>query len=275
MKVKLFDGKVRNMAIGIIAALASIVSFLMGFNLIEDVDVKKYVLLGFCVLSIVIYVAVLIYANSMNSKKLKIRETTINIKYGNIYNENGRKIIEFNQYLDTQVDDIIIAKKAPDGKFITKYGKERIDKSINADKRLQSSCIIDRDCKRKQGGKSIKYKLGTVHNFHVSDEEDFFLMAFSQFDENDQAFHTFESYISCLMNLWRELGKLYALKSIAMPLLGSGITRFIDGEKSKQELLELIVWTFKQSQINFKAPASLTIVLDENFKDDINLYKID
>ena len=275
MKVKLFDGKVRNMAIGIIAALASIVSFLMGFNLIEDVGVKKYVLLGFCVLSIVIYVAVLIYANSMNSKKLKIRETTINIKYGNIYNENGRKIIEFNQYLDTQVDDIIIAKKAPDGKFITKYGKERIDKSINADKRLQSSCIIDRDCKRKQGGKSIKYKLGTVHNFHVSDEEDFFLMAFSQFDENDQAFHTFESYISCLMNLWRELGKLYALKSIAMPLLGSGITRFIDGEKSKQELLELIVWTFKQSQINFKAPASLTVVLDENFKDDINLYKID
>ena len=100
-------------------------------------------------------------------------------------------------------------------------------------------------------------------------------MAFSQFDENDQAFHTFESYISCLMNLWRELDKLYALKSIAMPLLGSGITRFIDGEKTKQELLELIVWTFKQSQVNFKSPASLTIVLDKSFKNDINLYKID
>lgn len=275
MKVKLFDGKVWNMAIGIIAVLAGIVSFLMGFNLIEDVNVKKYVLLGFCVLSIVIYVAVLIYANSMNSKKIKIRQTTINIKYGDIYNENGRKIIEFNEYFDTQVDDVIIAKKAPDGKFITKYGKDAIDESINADSRLQLSCVEGRNYNRKQGGKNIKYRLGTVHNFCVNEKEDFFLMAFSKFDEKDQAFHTFESYVSCLMNLWREIGQLYALNPVVMPLLGSGITRFIDGEKTKQELLELIVWTFKQSQVNLKSPASLTIVLDESFKDDINLYKID
>lgn len=275
MKVKPFDGKVWRVVIAIIAALASSLSFFMGFDIIEDSETKKKVLVGFVVISILIYVAVLIYANKKNSKILKIRQTTINIKYGNIYNENGRKIIEFNEYFDTQVDDVIIAKKAPDGKFITKYGKDAIDESINADRRLQSSCVEGRNYNRKQGGKNIKYKLGTVHNFCVNEKEEFFLIAFSQFDEKDQAYHTFESYVSCLMNLWREISQLYALNPVVMPLLGSGITRFVDGEKTKQELLELIVWTFKQSQVNLKSPASLTIVLDESFKDDINLYKID
>ena len=73
MKVKLFDGKVRNMAIGIIAALASIVSFLMGFNLIEDVGVKKYVLLGFCVIVAIIWVGYKGYKTRVFGKEDNIK----------------------------------------------------------------------------------------------------------------------------------------------------------------------------------------------------------
>ena len=60
-----------------------------------------------------------------------------------------------------------------------------------------------------------------------------------------------------------------------MPVLGSGITRFIDNENiSDQELLEMIIWTFKLSRVRISYPSKLKIVVwDKKFKD-INLQKL-
>ena len=82
-------------------------------------------------------------------------------------------------------------------------------------------------------------------------------------------------FIEFLMNFWTEIDRLYNNRSIAIPLLGSGITRFEGYELiSDQELLEIIIWSYKISRIKFAYPATINFVLDERKKDKINLYKI-
>ena len=82
-------------------------------------------------------------------------------------------------------------------------------------------------------------------------------------------------YINCLMNFWNECDVFYSRYTVVMPLLGSGITRFHGYvEITDQEILEIILWTFKVSKIKFKYPSSLKIVLTNNTLKKINLYEI-
>ena len=100
-------------------------------------------------------------------------------------------------------------------------------------------------------------------------------MAFSKFDNSNRAYLYMQDYIDCLINFWDEIDKIYADRSISIPLLGSGITRFKEYEKmSHQELLELLIWSFKVSRVKFNYPSKVTIVIHESQKDKINFYKL-
>ena len=78
-----------------------------------------------------------------------------------------------------------------------------------------------------------------------------------------------------LLNFWNEIDRVYAGKSISMPLLGSGQTRIKDKiDISDQELLELLIWTFKVSRIKIKYPSKISIIIHSDNKDKINFYKL-
>lgn len=266
-----------------------------------------------------IYIVKLILVNRMKSRELTIRKTKLKIKFGDIFEEKGRKVINFNEYFDTQVDDKIVAKNTLNGIVERRIGKlylnqikdskevenvpfslldEKIKTKIykqvtlSDDEILQvGQCVVDfcikndtrildrlrkTGCSRLHGGKTDAFELGTICPFlDYGPENEFFLLAFSKFDKDDKAFHTVTSFVSCLMFMWEELDALYAQKPIALTLLGGGITRFKGADLSNQELLKLIVWTFKQSQVDFVEPASLTIVLGAGTEADFNLYEIE
>lgn len=56
--------------------------------------------------------------------------------------------------------------------------------------------------------------------------------------------------------------------------MGAGITRFKDANVSEQELLELLIWSFKVSRVKFRHPAKVTIVVHKSLKDKINFYEL-
>jgi hypothetical protein len=69
--------------------------------------------------------------------------------------------------------------------------------------------------------------------------------------------------------------RVYAGKTVALPVLGSGITRFKGYENiSDQELIELIIWTFKVSRIKFTYPSKVKIVVYKNKSDKTNLLEL-
>ena len=209
-------------------------------------------------------------ANKETSKKLLINDTDVEIVFGDIFVQDGIKVIAFNEYFDTQVDNRIISETSLNGQYILyhSYGKKHIDKVIANEKHLEEA-VVERNVHRKQGGKQIKYRLGTICPIN-----DYFVMAFTHFDENDRAYLSLEDYVTCLMHMWTELDCLYAGKPINITLLGSGITRFNNSLISEQELLHLIVRTFEISKIKFGNKSSLKILLDKRIEDKINLYVI-
>lgn len=196
-------------------------------------------------------------ANFKNKAKIRINNSTVNIIFGDIFKQRELKVIAFNEYFDTLVDDKIISHASLNGQYLDKHISdiEQLDLDIEGDARLKER-ITDRNFERKSG-KKVKYKLGSIH-LHG----DYILLAFSHFDENNRARLTLQEYTDCLMNMWNEIDMIYSGKTVSVPLLGNGVTRFKDCKVNEQELLDIILCTYRISKVKFTYPACLNIVLN-------------
>ena len=212
----------------------------------------------------------LVFANHQNKKNLYINGTKVSIKFGDIFIQEGIKVINFNEFFDTVVDDVIISRSSLNGKYISRFHQNPVglDETISSNLNLKNN-VIKTKVRRNNGGKTTRYKLGTICPI-----QDYFLVAFSRFDDNNRAYLTLDDYFSCLMQMWSELDKYYNGRPISIPLLGGGITRFEGNILKPQELLKYILITFNASKKQFGNTSSLTIVLHESVKEEINLYDI-
>ena len=62
---------------------------------------------------------------------LEINGMSVIVKQGDIFEADGRKIIPFNEYFDTQVDDNVIDKDSLNGKLILEHLDEDGRKALN------------------------------------------------------------------------------------------------------------------------------------------------
>ena len=213
-------------------------------------------------------------ANNLTQRKLIIGNSNVIIRIGDLFKETDLKVIAFNEYFDTQVDERIIASRTLNGKFINEYVNNivELDKSIEDDPILIPQRLTMNTTRT--SGKKQKYKLGSVHEYNG-----YLLTAFTRFDNDNRAFLTMQDYINCLLNFWDQLDIIYANRSVVLPLIGTGITRFKDCDNNatnmtEQEKLDILLWTFKVSRIKFNYPTELTIVIHSSIQDKINFYKI-
>ena len=104
----------------------------------------------------------------------------------------------------------------------------------------------------------------------------FLLTALTKFDDDNRAYIELKDYLSFLMSFWNNLDKIYADRSVVITLFGSSaLTRITDVyDITEQQLLEIIIWTFKISKIKFKYPTTITLVLTRDLLKKINLNKI-
>lgn len=268
MKVKLFNRELWNDYYVFLSVISVIASLIFIFVDIPEC-LKIYCLIGFLIILLIAFAIYWYRANHINNAILKINNSTLEIGIGDIFEESDFKVIAFNEYFDTQVDDIIIRKESLNGQYLIRNYPDvsALDALISADTHAQEHS--EEDCDRKVG-KTTKYKLGTIIK-----NQDYFLLAFTHFDKDNRAFLDIDDYISCLMNMWNECDIHYGGQTVVLPLLGSGITRFHGYENiTDQELLELLIWTFKVSRIRFQYPARVKILLTQNCMDKINLYEI-
>lgn len=196
----------------------------------------------------------------------QINNTSIKVNYGDIFNQKPYKVIAFNEYFDTIADDNIITQTSLNGIYINKYVEdiEMLNKVIWD--QINTNNFVVGINKERRKGKEAKCKLGSVIKYN-----DFLLLAFSRFDEEDKAFLTRQDYYNCLGCFWKEVDRLYAGYQVSIPLLGSGMTRT---EMSEQELLVALIETFKSSKVRL-AGEGLNIVLHDTVKAKVNYgYKL-
>lgn len=270
MKVNLFDRQLLELFYKILSVISVLTSFVFIFI---DIPVQHKLIIGLSVLIclVILYCVLWWRSNKKTHINLNIEGSPVEIKFGDIFNEDGLKVIAFNEYFDTLVDNKIIAENTLNGYFIKNFieNVSFFDEQICKDLHLQEKVIETNE--NRLLGKKTRYKLGSIFKY----ESQYLLTAFSRFDDKNRAYLSMQDYISCLLEFWNEIDIIYAGRTIVIPLLGSGITRFRGYENvSEQELLELILWSFKVSRIRFRYPSKVSIVVGYDKKDKVSLFQL-
>lgn len=269
-KVSLCDKQVFNEFKGYASLLFGFISAVVIF---VDIPAKQKITAGGICITILLvgYFWLWFRANGLREINLTIEESTVVIKTGDIFKQEGLKVIAFNEYFDTQVDERIIAQASLNGKFIREYcncSVSELDAYIE-NYRFDADEIKEINAERPEGKKQ-KFEIGTICVYH-----DYILTALSKFNRHNEAYLTMPEYLGFLINFWDKVNRVYAQKSVSVPIFGSGLTR-IKGHKiiDEQDLLKIMLWTFRISEMRFKHPAKLTIMIHEGKIDKVNLLEL-
>lgn len=225
----------------------------------------------FLICLLLIYFGIWVWSNNLTNINVTIEGSNVTIKVGDIFQEPDFKVIAFNEYFDTQVDNKIISENSLNGVFI----KEHLDIEVSdldehiAAYDFDKDEILGANENRKQG-KKLRHQIGSICIY-----KDYLLTAFTKFDDSNIALITMPEYLEFLINFWDRVNRVYAQKNVSTPIFGSGITR-IQGHKniSDEDLLKIMLWTFRISEMRFKYPARLTIIVHKDKIDKINLLDI-
>ena len=135
--------------------------------------------------------------------------------------------------------------------------------------RIQEAKIEDSLFKPKSvKGKDV-YPLGRIIKY-----EDFLMLAFSHFNEQNNAYIKIGEYEQLLIRMWAEIRRVYAAQPIVIPLLGGGITT-IEGISNKNytDFLKCILCTLRISKFQSEQGIKIVLTQDSIEKIDMNVIK--
>jgi len=256
-------------------AVTGVLSFFDIKTKVFNIEFNNFVFLILVALSFLYILGYIFKSSGLDSLSLNLDGSTFEIAVGDIFEQSPDdfKVIAFNEYFDTSVDDDLISKNSLNGQYLLRnYPNDndiqKFNTRVSNDPRLRHD-IKETNVKRKMGGNTTRYELGSIFK-----DDDYFLVAFSKFNDKNEANLRLTEYAQCLLKFWSEVNTLYNQKTVVLPLLGSGITRHKDFNATNQALLEVLIWTFKISKVKFKEPSKIRIVIRESQKGEINFYKL-
>lgn len=263
-KVKYNDSILWKQYLSWIAVFSSIITIISFFTTAQTFPCNIIFACVFLVFLILVFILFWYRANCLQEAHLKINHTKVNIVVGDIFKTKCGElnVIGVNDFFDTIADDRIIAKNSLHGQYLQKNKNriDEIDRKIASDETLKKD-VIETDVKREKGRK-VRYKLGSMVEY-----DSFILTAFTRFDEHNKAFLTSEQYLDFWMEFWKNIDGIYAGRTLNIPLMGAGIARFRNGKLSKQQLLEIMLWTLKVSGFHCTyGSRSINFII---YKDDV------
>lgn len=189
------------------------------------------------------------------------------VEYEDLFKiKNCKKVINFDECFSTNIGDAPSEIKS--ASICGQYLKNNPNLDIQS--LIYNSQLCPLKSKSKYKSKE-RYELGRI----VPNGE-YLLLAFTKLDKKGLARLTRDEYLNCLKILWEEIDTYYCQKDVAIPILGSGLTRFNDGSGasiSQQELLNLIIWSYKLSPHKIKSPYKLRIICKRS--EDFSINNID
>ncbi|WP_295836300.1 macro domain-containing protein [uncultured Veillonella sp.] len=194
---------------------------------------------------------------------LNINQNLVDIRYGNLFEVDGWKVIGCDTHFDTRIDDSVISKKSLHGQLILNHGNiEDINVLVKEDaERLKLKC-------NKDG--LYSFPLGTVIRYDSSyDHQTYLMLSMTELNSRNEAHTNMVEFINTLSTMWKEINRVYASHDIVIPVLGTGISRF-DGNKSEEELLKAMLYTLYISRVKFNSRIKIVIYGNER---KLSLYE--
>lgn len=249
--------------VGAISTILSILGISLGDWKDSSVLIRIGVVIGaFLLLYLVSYIIIgKIFSDMV---KLTIRNTSVSIGCGDIFNASGLRVIGCDTHFDTRVDDMVISKKSLHGQLILEHGnKDEIESAITTEANKLGL--------QKNDNGLYDFPLGTIIRYDSSvDNNTYLMLAMTELNEQHEAHTNMAKFELMLMKMWKEISRVYALNNVVLPLLGTGIPRFDDGPKDKEDLLRCMLCTLNSSGVTLKSKVEILIYGDAK---DIPLYE--
>lgn len=225
-------------------------------------DTINRIIFTFC---IYISVSVLLYLWKQNRKCITIKgkDYKIHVQYGDILKAKAcSKVINFDECFTTEVGEAPHQIKPTSlcGQFLCKHPNINMEQLLSAHKvkpLKKHSAFNGKDC----------YELGTLLPLN-----DYLLMAFGKLNSYGRASMSRDEYLHALSKLWEEINRYYTQKDVAIPVLGSGITHFRGESLSQQQLVDIIIASYRLTSYKIKLPNTLRIITRK--REDFSLNKI-
>lgn len=202
-----------------------------------------------------------------NKVSIKGNNYKITVEYGDLLKtKKCKRVINFDECFSTHVGDAPADIKPTSicGQYLT------ANPDLNIHSLLSNSQLKPLKTKSKYQSKE-RYESGRI----VPNGEDL-LLAFAKLDKNGSGRLTRDEYLECLSILWEEIDIHYGQQDVCIPILGAGLTRFDGGSGAsipQQELLDMMIWSYKLSSHKIKSPHKLRIICRRD--EDFSLDKID
>lgn len=199
------------------------------------------------------------------SASMKVGGNMVRVTCGDLFKCEGWKVIPCDDRFSTQADNVVIAKRSVHGQFLLNCVRDMGELERFVSEPGPSAVGSPRVA---EDG-SLVFAPGQVKVYG----EEYLLLSFSHLNELHEAHITMSEYELCLMNMWRELSRVYAERPISLPLMGSGILRF-DGipKPSDDRLLGCMLCTLRATGLHFAAP--ITIVIPRKTLSGMHLYEV-
>lgn len=258
--------------IGVISVAFTIIpeSFFGNWKIMKDwSDGANILLIRVICILIVFLLSILLYGLYLKCRKrvvIKNKNYTINIQYGDLFLQNNcKKVIPFDECFTTIVGQNPgeIKQKSICGQYLMKNPIHNMQDLIS---RAQLKPLRN---KSKYKGKQC-YASGMI----IPNGE-FLFLAFAKLQTDGKGyFSSREEYLKCLKLLWEEIDKYYGQEDVAIPILGGGLTRIGDVTPTQQELLDMIIFSYKSSSHKIKKPYKLNIICKKDGDEEVSLNKI-
>ncbi len=204
---------------------------------------------------------------------LLVKESSsMQIEVGDIFKQpkDVYIVIPFNEFFDTEVNNVIVSSNTLHGKFIEKFKANLIIDIIT--KRLESEEYLSIDNNRANDSNNKRYQLGMIIKL---DKESmglnnvYLLTSFSKFDKDNRAYLDYKDYLYFFITFLENIDKIHNGCTVAIPVFGGGITRGLDSRQKRLETI-LLCWQCVASQYKFK----LKLVVAHKDVEDYNFVKI-
>lgn len=205
----------------------------------------------------------MIYACFRKEYTIKGKNFVIKIEYGDLLQKNaGKKVITFDECYTTTVGNALgdVKPESINGQYLLQHN----DIGARIGQLIQNAGLKKLPSKSKFNKKD-RYESGRVVQY-----ENDLLMAFVKLDEKGAGKMSYNDYLNSLNVLWEEISNYCEHKDIYIPIIGSGQTTRFDGENyNHQDLLDVIIASYRLSPHKLKSPLELHIVCRK--KDGVSL----
>lgn len=209
-------------------------------------------LIACVVVFIVVDVLYCWHRRKRTSVTISERTFSIKIEYGDLLEvKNGKKVIDFDECFTTKVGE-----KTEEIKPGSLCGQYLMQKPID-----DMAALIAASGAKPTGTSQCKQQPAFMPGTIVPRGNDL-LMAFTELNVDGRGVMTYDKYVRCLDLLWQEIDKYHGTDDVYLPVIGSRITRF-DRDLTQQELLDIIIDSYRLSQHKLKLPNELHIVCRE------------